>query len=389
MERDELPEGWEWRRLGDSCDIALGRTPSRSERRFWGGTNPWATIADLNEGQLYDTAEYITDAAVSETRSKPVPAGTLLMSFKLSIGKMAFAGRDLYTNEAIAALHILNPNELDNRYLYYALKTRTLDQDADEAVKGKTLNKAKLKLLEIPLPPLPEQQRIVARIEGFAKRANEALERLNKIAAEFDLLCRAILFDTTDGDPTPTPMRELVRPREPDISVNPREVYHFAGLKSFGRGVFKSVVKSGAQFAYPRLTRLQAGDFVYLKLMAWEGAFGIVLPEHDGFYVSPEYPVFEVNTARVLPEVLDIYFRSPAIWPTISEISTGTNARRKRLHPSTFLAFEFPLPPISQQHRVREIKRRTDELSQRHAAQRRELEGLMPSVLAKAFAGEL
>jgi type I restriction enzyme S subunit len=123
--------------------------------------------------------------------------------------------------------------------------------------------------------------------------------------------------------------------------------------------------------------------------MAWEGGLGVVPPECDGLYVSLEYPVFEVNTARVLPEVLDIYFRTPAIWPMISEISTGTNARRKRMHPSVFLAYEFPLPPMETQMRLQGIKKRVDELRQRHREQRRELKALMPSVLAKAFAGEL
>ncbi len=388
-ERSELPQGWEWRRLGELCDISLGRTPSRSEPRYWGGANSWATISDLNEGQLFDTAEHITDLAVAETNSKPAPTGTLLMSFKLTIGKMAFAGHDLYTNEAIAALPARNPDELYNRFLYYALKTRTLEQGADEAVKGKTLNKAKLQVLEIPVPPLHEQRRIVARIEEFARRVEEALERLNKLDGEFDLLCRAALYDVSDGEPTLTPMRELVQQRTPDIPVSRDEIYHFAGLKSFGRGVFKSVVKSGAEFAYPRLTRLRAGDFVYLKLMAWEGAFGVVPPEYDGLYVSPEYPVFEVKSEHVLREILDVYFRSPVIWPTISEISTGTNARRKRLHPSAFLAYEMPLPPMRTQQRLREMKRRVDELRKRHAEQRRELDALMPSVLARAFAGEL
>ncbi len=123
--------------------------------------------------------------------------------------------------------------------------------------------------------------------------------------------------------------------------------------------------------------------------MAWEGAFGVVPPEYDGLFVSPKYPVFEVNEERVLSEVLDVYFRSPAIWPTLSEINTGTNARRKRLHPTAFLSYEIPLPPIHTQQRHREMKRRVDELRKRHAEQRQELEALMPSVLAQAFAGEL
>ena len=253
----------------------------------------------------------------------------------------------------------------------------------------RNLNMKEYLAQEIPLPPLPDQRRIVARIEEFARRVEEALDRLSKLETEFDSLCRAILFDTSDGEPVPTPMRELVRFRQPDVAVSKTEVYHFAGVYSFGRGVFAGPVKSGNEFAYTRLTRLRAGEFVYPKLMAWEGGLGVVPPECDGFVVSPEYPVFEINSDCALPETLDIYFRTPEIWPVLSEISTGTNARRKRLHPSAFLAYEMPLPPMRTQLRLREIKRRVDEMRKRHAKQKAELAALMPSVLAKAFAGEL
>src|SRR6266542_4426957 len=102
----------------------------------------------------------------------------------------------------------------------------------------------------------------------------------------------------------PTRMRELVALRAPDVIVQADEMYQFAGVYSFGRGVFRSARKAGADFAYPRLSRLRTGDFVYPKLMAWEGAFGIVPPECDGCVVSTEFPVFEVIEDRVLPEVL-------------------------------------------------------------------------------------
>ncbi len=163
----------------------------------------------------------------------------------------------------------------------------------------------------------------------------------------------------------------------------------FAGVYSFGRGVFKGPVKSGAEFAYTRLTRLHTDDFVYPKLMAWEGGLGVVPPECDGLVVSPEFPVFEINRDRALPETLGVYFSTPEVWPVLSEISTGTNARRRRLHPSAFFAYEMPLPPMPTQLRLYEMKTRVDELRRRHAEQQKELDALMPTVLAKAFAGEL
>jgi len=201
MERYELPEGWEWKRLGEVCEIAIGKTPKRSEPRYWGGNNIWATVADLNNDVVTQTKEHITDIAVLEQcRGRLVRAGTLLMSFKLSIGKMAFAGCDLYTNEAICSLSIRDETIVDKKYLFWCLKVVTLDTEADEAVKGKTLNKAKLKCLQIPLPPLPEQRRIVERIEEISRRVEEARHIQKEIHYELNKVIPSVLFKAVRGE---------------------------------------------------------------------------------------------------------------------------------------------------------------------------------------------
>lgn len=209
-----------------------------------------------------------------------------------------------------------------------------------------------------------------------------------KAREDVDGLCRAIIFDPRI-DTIPTPMSELVTLKRPDIVVQPDVTYHFAGVYSFGRGVFRSTTKAGMDFSYRRLTRLSTGNLVYPKLMAWEGAFGVVPPECDGLAVSPEFPVFEVDEAKALPETLDVYFRTPAIWRLMAEISTGTNVRRRRLHPSTFLSFEFPLPSMSIQVKLREAASRLVPVRRLQADTAAELDALLPSVLDRAFRGGL
>jgi type I restriction enzyme, S subunit len=184
-------------------------------------------------------------------------------------------------------------------------------------------------------------------------------------------------------------MRELVRLREPDVVVRSEENYHFAGVYCFGRGVFKGQQKSGMEFAYPRLTQLKTGNFVYPKLMAWEGALGIVPADCDGLVVSTEFPVFEVNESRVCPEVLDVYFRTPSVWPALAGVSTGTNVRRRRLNPSDFLNYQMPLPPLPVQQQLRQVKGRADSMKKLQAETAAKLAVLLPSILDKAFRGEL
>ena len=119
--------------------------------------------------------------------------------------------------------------------------------------------------------------------------------------------------------------------------------------------------------------------------MAWEGALGIVPPECDGMVVSPEFPVFTVDTNAILPEVLDIYFRTPEVWPTLAKISGGTNVRRRRLQPAAFLTYEMPVPSMRTQRKLRELHLRTNALKGKHAAIRRANQALVPATLERIF----
>ena len=239
----------------------------------------------------------------------------------------------------------------------------------------------------IRLPPLSEQRRIVARVDEIAAQIQEARHLRKQVAEESNALCREIL--ACDRNAKPTPMRELVKLLPPDVVAQANETYPFAGVYCFGRGVFKAHDKSGMDFAYPRLTRLKTGNFVYPKLMAWEGAFGVVTPECDGCVVSTEFPVFKVVEDRVLPEVLDTYFRTPSVWPAIAGASTGTNVRRRRLNPSDFLDYKIPLPSMAVQLKLRAVRSQVDALKRLHAETAAELDALMPAILDRAFKGEL
>ena len=285
----------------------------------------------------------------------------------------------------------INQEKLDRRFLDYFVRTPYFRDQV--GARGST-NYAAIRpqhvlQYQIPLPPFPEQRRIVARIDELAAKVEEARSLRREVASGWEILCRSIIFSGLSKQSTPTPMREIVRLRDADVVVQPEETYRFAGVYCFGRGVFKGQTKTGAEFAYRRLTRLRAGDFVYPKLMAWEGALGVVPPECDGLFVSPEFPVFEVNQERALPDTLDIYFRTPSVWPLLSAISTGTNVRRRRLNPDDFLRFEMPLPPMQLQHKVREVKAKTEVAKKIRMETAAQLDAMLPSILDKAFRGEL
>lgn len=174
-------------KLGDLVKISIGRTPSRSDPAFWDkertSGNAWLSIADLLNTQgrtVEDSKEYITDTAAQ--LFPVVPKGTLLVSFKLTLGRLAFAGKDLRTNEAIAALHS-NETEICNEYLYYFLSHFDWMDYAskDKKVKGFTLNKAKLNEIIIRYPEsIEEQRQIVERLDAAFEKIDRAIELTKK-----------------------------------------------------------------------------------------------------------------------------------------------------------------------------------------------------------------
>lgn len=152
-------------RLGDVCDIKIGGTPSRATSLYWASVGegfPWVTISDLRRMKVSDTKERITEEGIRNSNVKLIPAGTALMSFKLTIGRTALAGCDLYTNEAIAAL-TLKDGQVLPRYLYEVLPLAVRSVNPDSAVKGATLNKRKLADMLLKVPN-PAEQTLICRV---------------------------------------------------------------------------------------------------------------------------------------------------------------------------------------------------------------------------------
>jgi type I restriction enzyme S subunit len=240
--------------------------------------------------------------------------------------------------------------------------------------------------ITIPLPPLPEQKRIVAWLDGLATRVSAAKALWSERTEDYRQLTRGLLF-THESRSQPTPFSELLTRRPLDVDVEPDGEYPFGGVYSFGRGMFRREPKRGSEFAYQQLTRVHAGEFCYPKLMAWEGAFAVVPPECDGCVVSPEFPVFTINTQLILPEVLEAYFRLPETWQTLAGSSTGTNLRRRRLNPTTLLAADMPLPSMARQVQFRRVTEKLRAIEKELTALETDLAALLPSALAQVFGG--
>ena len=131
-------------RLDELFDLQMGKTPSRNTPEYWDSEDhKWISIGDLSKcgKYIYETKEYLSDKAVEESGINQIPANTVIMSFKLSIGKTAITAEPMYSNEAIMSFRDKKVIPLLPDYIYYMFSGRDWDAGTNKAVMGKTLNR--------------------------------------------------------------------------------------------------------------------------------------------------------------------------------------------------------------------------------------------------------
>ena len=185
----DIPESWEWVRFKNLVSYNMGKTPPRKESEYWeNATYPWVSIADL----VLDDTVCVTKERVNEHSAKVIfknrisKAGTLLMSFKLTVGKVSILGMDAFHNEAIISIYpFCDVNRVITNYLFVTLPLLSQNGNTKTAIKGATLNSDSLDALLIPVPPIKEQIRICEKIKvlknilSIYTNLEQSLTRLN------------------------------------------------------------------------------------------------------------------------------------------------------------------------------------------------------------------
>lgn len=186
---------WALHRFDEVFDLQMGKTPDRKIPDYFGGDNVWVSIRDMVKKEIFDSNEHITDEAVTATNIRKVKKGTVIMSFKLTVGKCAIAARDLYTNEAIMAFNLKEGFDISPDFLYYYLQGYKWE-GANKAVMGLTLNKAIISQHKIGFPSLSEQLSIVSELN----KINELIGQKKSQMSDLEMLELSIFYDMF-GDP--------------------------------------------------------------------------------------------------------------------------------------------------------------------------------------------
>jgi type I restriction enzyme M protein len=181
--------------LGEVCCFNIGGTPSRNTKDYYdNGTHLWCSVKELNGSTIFDTKEKLTDSGVKNSSVKLFPVGTILFSFKLSIGKTAIVGKQLYTNEAIAGINTNNSNVLNQKFLYYYLTLNDFSHLGSGIIGGGSLNKKSIEQIEIPIPSIEVQNQIVQ----FCDKKNALIKSLEEDIEESNLLSKQMMDNITN-----------------------------------------------------------------------------------------------------------------------------------------------------------------------------------------------
>lgn len=350
-------------RLDELFDLQMGKTPSRNNLEYWDSEDhKWISIGDLSKCGKYicETREHLSDKAVAESGISQIPANTVIMSFKLSIGKTAITPEPMYSNEAIMSFRDKRVVPLLPDYIFYMFSGRDWDAGTNKAVMGKTLNKATLSQIKIRVHSLPEQQKIVrvldktaAIIEARQKELQKLDELIKARFVEFfgDLKINNKKWDTLDF---------------PEIAkIDTNMIHDFSDYQEYPHIGIDSIEKeTGRLIGYRTVSEdgVISGKYlftpehiIYSKIRP--NLNKVAMPDFVGVCSADAYPIL-VNTDKCNREYLTYVLRSETFLDYILAFSNRTNL--PKVNKQQVEGFKCPVPPIELQEDFKAFVKQVD-----------------------------
>jgi len=418
----EIPETWKWINLGEIIDYRMGKTPPRAETVYWGNDIFWVSIADMVDGKIItETKEKISHKALAERFNDQIsPKGTLIMSFKLTVGRVSILGMDAVHNEAIISIFpFINTDDVLRDYLKTMLPFLSVYGESKKAIKGFTLNSASLNQIPVPLPPLAEQKRIVEKIEElmpFVEKYSTASTKLNTLNTSFpEMMKKSILQEAVQGklvpqDPNDEPASLLLKKiaeekkrlikegkikkqkplpeiAEDEIPFDIPESWEWVRLeqvaKSITDGDHQAPPKTTKGVPFLVISNVSSGHLDFANTRFVPDEYYNALSEDrkaDGndilFTVTGSYGIpvkvnttnkfcFQRHIALIKPlmntDYLTMVLGSPLVKKQCDVTATGT--AQKTVGLSSLRNFVIPIPPLNEQKRIlerlKEVKKTT------------------------------
>ncbi len=283
--------------MGEVCDAYNGGTPSKANASFWDGDIPWVSPKDMRVGVIHDTKDRISAEAVRESSTRIVPAGTILIVNRSGIlartVPIGLVGNELTFNQDIKAL-VAREEVIDSLFLLFALKRQEPYILLHGIKKGATVHSIRsgfLESLQIPMPPLAEQKRIVAilvdqmtAVERARAAAESRLEALQSLVESF-------LRESLSIQPTqPIVLRDGLSEIKSGVGKSWKQ-YQLLGVTKSGVGPAREIVGKRPEH-YKLVT---SGTIFYNPMRILIGSIGLIDEEDASGITSPDYVVFQTT----------------------------------------------------------------------------------------------
>lgn len=380
--------------LEELFDLQMGKTPSRNNFKYWDSRdNKWISIGDLSQSGRYinETKEYISDDAIIESGIKVIPANTVIMSFKLSIGKVAITKEDIYSNEAIMAFNDKHITELLPEYIYYLFRYKDWSMGTNKAVMGKTLNKAILSQMKINVCSIQKQREIVSVLN----KVSEIIDKKKNQISAMDLMIRARfvgMFGTLDN-----PVQEFKRVTLKELCnkitdgkhggctqeegteryfVGAREIYedkvHYDTAPEINRTEFEKDYKR---------CNIEIGDFLIVNTGATIGKSAIATDDRtEHTLLQKSVALLKVKQDLLNPMFLKWCYRVNTKMYIVESASAQPNLLLSKINTT-----EIYVPKIELQNQFADFACRVDKLKSATQQSIDELQTLFDSLMQKYF----
>ncbi len=404
----ETPEGWSWLPLGELATMGTGHTPSRSVSAYWDGDVQWMGIRDARAhhgGEIWNTAQTITQAGLDNSSARLLPAGTVALSRTASVGYVVQLGREMATSQDFVTWTC--SAALDPLFLMRTIQAEGDDiRNFGEGSTHTTIYFPELKALHVRTPPVPEQRRIVAKIDRLSARSTRAREDLERVPSLVERYRAELLKAAFNGGLT-----EAWRDSN-DVSTPWRS----ASLGELGRWSSGGTPKSSDGALYDgNIPWIRSGDLpdaeisTHVKTISeagfaqssvkWVPAGSVLIAMYGatiGKLGITTYPVTTNQAVAALAPFDDVFnkwafYLLRNLRPAF--ISAGQGGAQPNISQHLIKSFVVDLPELKEQHEiVRRIEHAfaaIDRLAAEATSAQKLLDRLDQAVLAKAFRGEL
>lgn len=402
----DLPVGWALAQLGELGRWGSGGTPSRSKQEYFGPGTPWVKTGDLKDQLIDFVPESITVEGLANSAAKVFPPGTLLVAmYGATIGQSGVLTIHAATNQACAALISEGVTAQLIPYVWkYLLSIKEELRSAGQGGAQPNISQEILKAFGVPMAPLAEQRRIVAKLDALTARTARAradLDRLPDLAERYKQAALAQIFTANSSDARAVSINDVVEQifDGPFGSHLKSDDYVDAGvrvvrLENIGHLNFveeKRTYISPEKYAGLQRHTLAVEDVLFSSFVAEQIRVSVMPDLHTPAINKADCFCIRVNRQRIDPNFLAYRLACGSTYETFKDMVHG--ATRPRINLTQLRSFMLDLPSMAIQHKVvaqvRAAFTEIDRLVAEAAAARRQLDRLDQAILAKAFRGEL